>query len=457
MRQELYINGQAVELASDTAVTLQFRSNLLSDIDKITSSNSLTIQLPKTPRNNLALGFADVPYSQGIERRWYDATYIRNGVPMINGKAALLSSKRDSYEVCLTWGVIEYLQEWLDAGTTLRDLPLSATVQLKQYDIDVFSKVTGIPYGYLYYNNMREKYVFPVVQVRTLFDLIRAEISLMNIDTSAVNIDQLNDYYINITEDLVKELVNDTNIEPTFSVVDYLPDIKQVEFFKSICHLFGWYIERKPTGGLRLVSFNTLSQNSNAIDWSNKLASGAIPEEVEYKYTSYAQRNWMRYKEDENVTLDADGYIAVDDETLDVDNTLFTLPFAPTDGGNIIEQYVTIYDSEGVAETDFIKTQPRILKAVDNGPLDSQGNVIPMLDFVPELRFVNVITNRYGYYQAVMRKPLIISVELRLNEFDLLGLDYTRPIYFEQYGNRFAIIEIQNQGELSTAKLIKLI
>ena len=51
MTEELYINGEAVDLKPDAATTLNYKSNLLGDISKITSSNSQTIQCPKTTRN----------------------------------------------------------------------------------------------------------------------------------------------------------------------------------------------------------------------------------------------------------------------------------------------------------------------------------------------------------------------------------------------------------------------
>ena len=51
MTEELYINGEAVDLKPDATTTLNYKSNLLGDISKITSSNSQTIQCPKTTRN----------------------------------------------------------------------------------------------------------------------------------------------------------------------------------------------------------------------------------------------------------------------------------------------------------------------------------------------------------------------------------------------------------------------
>ena len=56
-----------------------------------------------------------------------------------------------------------------------------------------------------------------------------------------------------------------------------------------------------------------------------------------------------------------------------------------------------------------------------------------------------------------MYNPVVISVKLRLTEFDLRDLDFTRPVYFSRYGAYFAIIEINTSGEFSEAKLLKLV
>ena len=50
IRDELYINGDKVDVG-DTDISLNYKSNLLTDISKIVSNNSYTIKLPKTAKN----------------------------------------------------------------------------------------------------------------------------------------------------------------------------------------------------------------------------------------------------------------------------------------------------------------------------------------------------------------------------------------------------------------------
>ena len=450
MMQELLFNGQAVDMLPDEAVTLQYRSNLLSDIDKITSSNSLTIRLPKTPRNSVIFNFADTLFTSGIERKWYNAVYSRNGVQLINGKAALLSANGESYEVCLVWGIFDKLEEWFKSDDTLRDLPLNFPVQLKRYSADVFSD-TPVAYGLIYYNNGGQRYAFPVVSIGLIFSRLMMNV-LVNgqIDTSGVDVSELSEYYLNFNDNLVDELVQANN-EPTFVIKDWIPAIKTVEFFKAICHMFGWYLEATPDG-LKLVDYNTATDKSRAVDWSDKVVSvGDVPESITFKYADYAQRNWMRYKTDESIVYptDADASIDIADKTLENDKTLFTLPFASSYKDGII-QYRTVRDENDNPVVEFIKTEPRIMGLLEN-------TTTPWLYFIDALKFSNIIADKYSAYSAMLASPTVVEVRLRLDEFDLLSLDFTRPVYLARYASYFVIIEIQSDGDVSTAKLLKLV
>ncbi len=457
MTQELRINGHRVDLMPDENITLNYRSNLFGDIDKITSSSSLTIRLPKTPLNNFVVNFADAPFSTSdFARRWYSAEYRRNGVLLVNGRATLLSADEEAYEISLVWGVFTELGTWLNAGTTLRDLPLTYQTGIRLNNLNVFSKYMGILYGLYWYNNGGEAYVFPVVQVHLIFNLILQSMSSGRVDTSGVDMEPLKNYYINFNDDLVRELGADGTSQPNFAIRDYIPEIKQVDFVKAICHIMGWYIERTSYGLIKLVAIDDAIDKTKAIDWSGKLATaGILPIDVEYTFGDYAQRNWMRYKEDEEVTTNADGYVDVDDETLEVDKTLFTLPFAPTNGA-FIRQYLTTIDDDGDSSTDFIKTEPRILVARPDGVFDDAGNEIPSLSFDNELYFRTIISEKYQKYKDVIKKPLVISADFKLTEFDLADLDFSKPVYISQYGSHFAIIELQNTGEITRVKLIKI-
>lgn len=132
-RRELIIEGQHVDLAPDTDITLEYSSNILGDIGKISLSHSYTVKLPKTTRNARILDDPGRPgHDSSQARRFFTAEYYRNGINLIGqGQAYLLSISADSYEVALVWSRVPGLKEWNDAKLKLPDLTGLPTLQWK--------------------------------------------------------------------------------------------------------------------------------------------------------------------------------------------------------------------------------------------------------------------------------------------------------------------------------------
>lgn len=125
MTRELIIEGQHVDLAPDTDITLEYVSNLIGDVGKINLSHSYTAKLPRTTRNARIL---DDPGRLGHDssrtRRFLSAQYYRNGINLIGqAQAYILRTTPDSYEVALVWNTLEALQTLSQNAATLNDLP----------------------------------------------------------------------------------------------------------------------------------------------------------------------------------------------------------------------------------------------------------------------------------------------------------------------------------------------
>lgn len=126
MRQELWIDGQRVDLSADTVITLEWVSGLFEDIGSIQMSRSYTIKLPKTARNLRILDDPGNPaHSSSKTRRYLDAQYLRNGVDILGpAKAYVMSVEPESIEVGLLWRVVDGLLEWSESGAKLSGLAL---------------------------------------------------------------------------------------------------------------------------------------------------------------------------------------------------------------------------------------------------------------------------------------------------------------------------------------------
>lgn len=123
----MIIDGVEVDLKPGERITLNFKSNFMGDVSKIESSNSLTINLPKTPRNNALFSYAGNPASGSTfpYRRW-PAKYYRDGVEVISVGYCVLVEVGESYNVALYWGTMANFQAWLDSEETLQQLDYSA-------------------------------------------------------------------------------------------------------------------------------------------------------------------------------------------------------------------------------------------------------------------------------------------------------------------------------------------
>ena len=189
MTQELYINGESLDLATDTQVTLNFKSNILGAIDKIVASNSQTIRVPKTTRNRRILDNPTAPaYSSRYRYKRLPCRYLQNGIELVNGYAVLLDSAEE-YELAMYWGVMTQFQEWLDAAPSLRDIKENVVEKWEDFNEAYgYSQVTDDGYGYAAYDNgvttqgiagllqdTEKTNIFPSVTVQWLMERIQED------------------------------------------------------------------------------------------------------------------------------------------------------------------------------------------------------------------------------------------------------------------------------------------
>ena len=234
-----------------------------------------------------------------------------------------------------------------------------------------------------------------------------------------------------------------------------LPDISVVDFIKQICWLFGLFAIKSDTG-VSFIPVNKIIDNRDkAVDWSKKLVPTEwTAKETSYTFGDFAQKNYLRYEENENAKS-ADGYMVVQNKTLDHEKDLVKLPYtAGGDNGDMrAVPYFKWSDDGTIVELE--DCGDRIMQLVIS--FDSQGKEDARLDF-SDLKFQNRVS-RFGlsFYQDIIKSPFVIKDTFRLTEIDLKNLDYTIPVYIERYAAFFAIISIRSQGDYSECELLKLL
>ena len=100
--------------------------------------------------------------------------------------------------------------------------------------------------------------------------------------------------------------------------------------------------------------------------------------------------------------------------------------------------------------TKWSKVEPRVLRMFK----DANDNVGATFE---GLEMETIINNRYGYLQKTLLHPVVIKERVELSDIELAALDETKPIYLQQHGAHFALLELTLKGDgIAEVTLLKL-
>lgn len=217
-----------------------------------------------------------------------------------------------------------------------------------------------------------------------------------------------------------------------------LPDWTISDLIKNLMKLEGLYAYSNEKDKIVFVDIADLDSNrTKARDWSDK-AMGE-PTEMATTFNNLAQRNWLRWAEDDTVIGDYDAYMPTDSNVLALDNDLITLNFAPSDNRIAVWRQ----DDEGGYEWEDV--EPRILIKA--------GNIISF----GTLKGRDVIDTQYKTYANIIRHPKTIKASFNLTTIDLLQYDPSVPIYVKQWGHYYAVIKLTTKDNgKADAELLQL-
>lgn len=279
-------------------------------------------------------------------------------------------------------------------------------------------------------------------------------------------------------------------------VISNLPDIGCLNFVKSLFYMMGAFPYVAADQEIIPRFYAELRDNlnsGNVLDWSSKLPGSAsdMPSEIKFATSDFAQSNHYLMKSDdleseydpENVDDDVYasgiGCLSVENSTLEKSKTVIQVPFfAPYtlnrkcpsyDTGNTIKCWTLADEADSKERNtvynrlEYCNPEPAIGLITDKDftqDLNTGETVVKGQAMTMEVwnGFGSIADNdSYSYLQQIIRKPFIIKEDLLLNEFDLLELDYTRPIYLDKYNSYFAVVTILRNGTgRCKCELIKL-
>lgn len=275
--------------------------------------------------------------------------------------------------------------------------------------------------------------------------------------------------------------------ESQVSVQKMIPKLSIKDFIKNWMYRYGLIVHTDNVK--KIVSFHYFSDiNKNlfkAKDWSDKIEV-SNPEGVEFQIGDYAQNNYFKMREDENVPVGlGTGLISIDDQTLALNKDILTSIFAASEtkfllNDNPVAQIRKLdplnVDNLGNQIVEFtVNTQPRILRIVRKDLPEfveyHQGNtndVLTTKDNIPftyfnfyglnGLGFDAVFEQYYAEYKHTLQQSKLLEVSVRLNENDVQDFDFFVPIYIGKYGQYFRVNKIQNyvDGQNTIVELIRL-
>ena len=251
-----------------------------------------------------------------------------------------------------------------------------------------------------------------------------------------------------------------------FPIVRNLPEISVTDFIKTLNLMTGTFpLQKFEDGKVHMVAINSLWDNiGKAVDWSRYLVPMGgknTPRLVEFTLEDWAQHNRYKWKEDEGVTGNGyNGDLRVENETLEREQTKFELPFAATNGDQII-----LLETEGEGGTFMggsqtattqstgtssrVDVEPRIMGVVE----DAKGKA--QLTFNIDLQ--GILDGKYKRYAGIIARPYVVTEWLYLRDVDILRFDESVPVYLAQYGAYFAVLELKvNADGYTEAKMIKV-
>jgi hypothetical protein len=241
-----------------------------------------------------------------------------------------------------------------------------------------------------------------------------------------------------------------------YPIINNLPDITCLDFLKTVMHIFGLFATYDIDGIVLFSVDEIYNRKTSAKNWTGKLIT---IDDIVFTFQDYAGKNYLRYQPDETVKVDADGYIEVRNESLEKEKNIAELKFAASESGtnNLIR--IPIYRMEtkddGTTEIVYEKTSTNRIAVIrfNESTQAAQGA------FFNDLYFSGgngLIAKYYQNYQRILANPKVLTASFLLSVMDLHNIDLITPIYLEQTGHYYAIIEIQSTDDKAKCKLLQM-
>ena len=260
--------------------------------------------------------------------------------------------------------------------------------------------------------------------------------------------------------DIPEEVPYDSN----YPIVSNLPDIKIVDFIKSLATLCGVF-PKQENGVVRFISLDEIIANKpKAKNWTKRVVASSRdnkPKGMEFAVADYCQHNRFKWKEDDTVEGDYDGDLVVNNKTLDYEKDAITMPFASGDGCSVPLYKCETNELGVVMKKTYSACKARIMREIPVLRMDYVNEQFVMSEkscvTFSGLDFETVLNERYGALKEVLNRARIIKENILISEYDLKEFDESIPVYLGQYGKYYAVIEMKAEDNgIAEVQLLQL-
>lgn len=248
-----------------------------------------------------------------------------------------------------------------------------------------------------------------------------------------------------------------------FPIIANLPDLPVLDFLKSLMSMYGLFTYHNFNVAPDVVKFVSIDEmyrtKEDAYDWTNKLLllASETRMKLEYTYGDYAQKNKLKYKNDKDVTINADGYIELDNRTLPKEKELIELPYSPSintaDEFNNKFAKIPLYDEEGnyssvgirilnEGKYDIEELEEKLKSALFDEKMYFSGNE-------------GLIKKFYSKYQAVLLYPVVVECAVYMSDVELHLFRENNPVYIDGVFYMPITVTVHTNG-VAMCKLIKM-
>lgn len=296
---------------------------------------------------------------------------------------------------------------------------------------------------------------------------------------------------IEIFKILPIEVIDEGTFSGKCNPMECMPETTVLDFLKSLFFMTGTFPVFK-NNTLHAISYDVFKDNidsGNVYDWSSKLTTttSQLPTKTSFIVSDYANRNTYGMSTD-----NTEGDSSTDSKDVyqkglasfylssglitTKEKTIAKLPWAapyllnrefPNEKtGDTIKCWVLNKDSDNSFWAPKVKyNAPKpalgIIIQKEISHIDGNGNVVND-GKVMSMRIWNdlskvLYSSSMTYLRSILNKPIIITENVELNEFDLRDLEFSVPVYLTKHNAYFAIVSItRDSKDICKCELIKL-